>query len=64
MIRSRIENGSSGDTEVTVLDGDARWDALLSDPRTPSALDELWQEAQEDVKAGRAQEITGDSFDA
>lgn len=41
MIRSRIENGSSGDTEVTVLDGDARWDALLSDPRTPSALDEL-----------------------
>ncbi|HEX6818423.1 MAG TPA: hypothetical protein VF120_08615 [Ktedonobacterales bacterium] len=49
---------------MTVLDADARWDALLSDPRTPSALDELWQEAQEDVKAGRAQEITGDSFDA
>lgn len=49
---------------LEMLDADARWKELLSEPRTPSALDELWQEAQEDVKAGQAKEITGDSFDS
>ena len=69
IVRSRSEHGIGGDaaargSQAAMLGADARWDALLSDPRTPSALDELWQEAQEDVQAGRAQELTGDSFDA
>jgi cellobiose-specific phosphotransferase system component IIB len=45
---------------LEILDADAHWDALLSDPRTPQALEQLWAEAKEDVKAGRTETI-GDS---
>lgn len=47
---------------IEILDADAAWQTLLSDPRTPQTLDELWAEALEDVQAGRAEEIKGDGF--
>ena len=47
---------------IEMLDADAAWQTLLSDPHTPQALDELWAEALEDVQAGRAEETKGDGF--
>lgn len=47
---------------LEMLDADAKWETLFSDPRTPQALDALWAEAIEDVKAGNAEVIKGDGF--
>jgi hypothetical protein len=36
---------------------DARWEALLSDPRSDSALDRLLAEADADIAAGRVMDF-------
>ena len=35
------------------IEGDARWDALLADPRSDDVLAQLASEAKNDIKAGR-----------
>ena len=47
---------------LEMLDADAKWESLLSDPRTAKALVELRSEAHEDVRSGRAEDIPGDRF--
>ena len=49
---------------LDMLDADSTWNALLGDPRTPVVLEKLWEEALDEVKAGKAEEITGDGFDS
>ena len=47
---------------IELLESDAKWAALFADPRTPKALEALWAEAQQELKAGRTEEIKGDGF--
>ena len=49
---------------MEMITADAAWDALLHDPRTPPVLDKLWAEAMDEVKEGKAEEITGDGFNS
>lgn len=49
---------------MEMIAADAAWDTLLHDPRTPQVLDKLWAEAMDEVKEGKAEEITGDGFNS
>ena len=39
-----------------------RWDRLLADPRSGNLLDRLVAEAIKEVREGKAEDITGDTF--
>ncbi|HEY8286708.1 MAG TPA: hypothetical protein VIJ28_20145, partial [Chloroflexota bacterium] len=41
---------------------DARWESLFADPRSPSLLARLAEEAMRDDQAQRTELITGDTF--
>lgn len=71
ILRQAVERASQQSEEeqvviaqaiLEILDADARWNELLADPRSSQALEDLWAEAQEDVKAGRTEEIGDDGF--
>ena len=49
---------------MEMIAADTAWDALLNDPRTPQVLDKLWAEAMDEVKEGKAEDITGDGFNS
>ena len=49
---------------MEMIAADTAWDALLNDPRTPQVLDKLWTEAMDEVKEGKAEDITGDGFNS
>lgn len=57
-----LEQEASAHAILEMLEADANWEALLSDPRTPELLDERWAEAQDDIKTGHAEEIPSDGF--
>lgn len=60
--QSEAEQEAIAQAILEMLDADAKWETLFSDPRTPQVLDALWAEAIEDVKTGNAEEIKGDGF--
>ncbi|HKV83669.1 MAG TPA: hypothetical protein VJN88_03885 [Ktedonobacterales bacterium] len=60
--QSETEQAIIAQAIAEILDADARWNSLLSDPRTPQALEQLWAEAKEDVQAGRTEVIGDDGF--
>mgnify|MGYP001411273414 CR=1 FL=1 len=60
--QSEQEQAAIAAAILDMLDDDATWEALLDDQRTPQLLDQLWAEAEEDVRAGRIEEIKGDGF--
>ncbi len=60
--QTEAEQAAIAQAIMEMLDADSAWNTLLSDPRTPQVLDELWAEAMDEVKAGNAEEITGDGF--
>jgi hypothetical protein len=47
---------------LEMLDADAKWESLLSDPRTPKLLDEMWSEAQENGRSGSAEDIADEGL--
>ncbi len=62
--QSESEQAAIAQTIMEMLDADTAWNALLNDPRTPQVLDDLWAEALDEVKEGKAEEITGDGFNS
>lgn len=60
--QSETEQAIIAQAIVEILDADTRWNTLLSDPLTPQALEQLWAEAEDDVKAGRTEVIGDDGF--
>lgn len=49
---------------MEMIAADTAWETLLNDPRTQQVLDKLWAEAMDEVKEGKAEDITGDGFNS